>query len=143
MQMQLSQHPPIHSICGHDDIPVVTPILSMYLSTTSTVFIPAGHVNILNSSILFSKMFTWKHFTCNSPTHSSLHTSEAIVQKFAYIYVYTEITKKNSFFPFSPFFLLPFTFKYLYKKRKLIKGRKEKISGCLRRLLKTVSICFK
>ena len=30
-RMQLSQHPPIHSTCGHDKIPVITPILSMYL----------------------------------------------------------------------------------------------------------------
>ena len=29
------------------DIPVITPILSMYPSTTSTVFTPAGHINIL------------------------------------------------------------------------------------------------
>ena len=31
----------------HGDIPVITPILSMYLLTTSAVFNPAGHVNIL------------------------------------------------------------------------------------------------
>ena len=41
------QHPLIHSTCGHDDISVITPVLSIYLSTTSTVFTPAGHVNIL------------------------------------------------------------------------------------------------
>ena len=41
------QYPPIHGTCGHDDIPAITPILSMYLSTTSAVFTPAGHVNIL------------------------------------------------------------------------------------------------
>ena len=74
--MQLSQHPPMHRFCGHGDISainlliispagcsclnirwyttsvglmtVITPILSMYLSTTSTVFTPAGYVNILN-----------------------------------------------------------------------------------------------
>ena len=32
---------------GHNDIPVITPIISMYLSTTSVVFTPAGHVNVL------------------------------------------------------------------------------------------------
>ena len=45
--MQLSQHPLIHSTCGYDDISVITPVLSIYLSTTSAVFTPAGHVNIL------------------------------------------------------------------------------------------------
>ena len=46
-RMQLSQHPLIHSTCGHDAISVITPVLSIYLSTTSAVFTPAGHVNIL------------------------------------------------------------------------------------------------
>ena len=32
---------------GHGDIPVITPILLIYLSTTSAMFKPAGHVNIL------------------------------------------------------------------------------------------------
>ena len=45
-QMQLSQHPLIHSICGHDDISVIRPVLSIYMSTTSAVFTPEGHVNI-------------------------------------------------------------------------------------------------
>ena len=47
-QMQLSQHPLIHSICGHDDIFVIMPVLSIYLSTTTAIFTPAGHVNILH-----------------------------------------------------------------------------------------------
>ena len=51
-RMKLSQHPPIHSTCGHDDIPLITPILSMYLSTTSAVFTRAGHVNILHEWVL-------------------------------------------------------------------------------------------
>ena len=38
------QHPPIHNTCGHGDIPEITQILSIYLSTTSAVFTPAGHV---------------------------------------------------------------------------------------------------
>ena len=42
------QHRLIHSTCGHDDISVITPVLSIYLSTTSAVFTPAGHVNILH-----------------------------------------------------------------------------------------------
>ena len=46
-RMQLSQHPLIHSSCGHDDISVITPVLSICLSTTSTVFTLADHVNIL------------------------------------------------------------------------------------------------
>ena len=47
-RMQLSKHPLTHSTCGHDDISVITPVLSIYLSTTSAVFTPAGHVNILH-----------------------------------------------------------------------------------------------
>ena len=46
-RMQLSQHPLIHSTCRHDEISVITPVLSIYLSTTSAVFTPTGHVNIL------------------------------------------------------------------------------------------------
>ena len=42
------QHPLIHSTCGHDDISVITPVLSIYLSTTSAVFTPAGHVNSIS-----------------------------------------------------------------------------------------------
>ena len=37
----------IRSNCGHGDISVITPVLSIYLSTTPAVFTPAGHVNIL------------------------------------------------------------------------------------------------
>ena len=37
--------------CRHDDISVITPVLSIYLSTTSAVFTPAGHVNILQEFI--------------------------------------------------------------------------------------------
>ena len=36
------------STCGHDDISVIIPVVSIYLSTTSAVFTPAGHVNILH-----------------------------------------------------------------------------------------------
>ena len=46
-RMWSCQHPLIHSTCEHDDISVITPVLSKYLSTTSAVFTPAGHVNIL------------------------------------------------------------------------------------------------
>ena len=46
-RMQLSQHALIHSTWWYDDISVITLVLSTYLSTTSTVFTPAGHVNIL------------------------------------------------------------------------------------------------
>ena len=46
-RIQLSQQPLIHSTSGHYDIPVIEPFLSIYLSTTSAVFTPAGHVNIL------------------------------------------------------------------------------------------------
>ena len=35
---------------GHDDISVITPVLLIHLSTTSTVFTPAGHVNIWHNS---------------------------------------------------------------------------------------------
>ena len=52
-RMQLSQHPLIHSTCGHNDISVITPVLSIYLSTTSAVFTPAGHVDILQKSVTF------------------------------------------------------------------------------------------
>ena len=51
-RIQLSQHPPIHSTCEHDDIPVIIPILSMCLSTISAVFTPAGHDNILRRNFL-------------------------------------------------------------------------------------------
>ena len=42
------QHPPMLYTCGHDDILVITPILSMYLSTTSAVFTPVDPINILH-----------------------------------------------------------------------------------------------
>ena len=56
-RMQLSQHPLMHSTCRHDDVSVITPVLSIYLSTISAIFIPDGHVNILRKQgkILWNK----------------------------------------------------------------------------------------
>ena len=38
----------IRTPAGHGEIPVITPILSMYLSTTSDMFNPADHDSILH-----------------------------------------------------------------------------------------------
>ena len=58
-RVQLSQHPPIHSTCGLGDIPVINPVLSMYLLTTSAVFTPAVLDNILHLSWYFLLTVKW------------------------------------------------------------------------------------
>ena len=47
------QHLLIHSTCRHDDNSVITPALSIYLSTTSAVITPAGQVNIFHKISFF------------------------------------------------------------------------------------------
>ena len=79
-RMQLSKHPSIHSICEHGEIsaitfPVISPILSMYLSKTPAVLTPVGQVNILQLlSSSFSSYFL--SLSLYLPLHRSLDLSD-------------------------------------------------------------------
>ena len=72
-RMQLSQYPLIHSTSSHDDILMIMPVLLIYLSTTSTVFIPTGHFNIYNKGSSIWLYFRFHLFpVCGLPGRQSL-----------------------------------------------------------------------